>query len=236
MDRVEEFIIKSANGLGLIQNYSLNDLHPLKYLDIVLDTPVTSLEVPNFCINRLGRWLNSGYNIVSLGLAPNTTNSQRRLVRGALSDFCMAESRARLATVTMSNGTRYHGSSGVIFNDNFDILMLMTSTITKSPTSSHITVERCNCRVSPLVFQSDNIIEKTIIKKVIPFCAAFEVTRECYPRLRFEDLHVIGTTIKVVIDDVNKDFIREIVTPTVSEFNNASIKPILIKHIEDMVR
>lgn len=236
MNRTEEFILSACRTGPFTQN--TNTISPVRYLDVKINASLECIEVPDFCLVGIPRWFESTTPCtLTYCLSPNPVVTQRRLVRGALFDFTMAMPRRRISTVKMSNDVIYHGAPGVIFNENFDILMMITSTIIPQESSqASFKIVRRNCRISPLVFQSTNIIEKTIVKKMLPFCASHAVDA-LYEYGRFSASYVNlvhDTTIRVIIDDVNKDFIRDVVPPKLSEFTPENIHSLLQEHVEDI--
>jgi hypothetical protein len=128
----------------------------------------------------------------------------------------------------MTCGATYYGIPGIIFNSNFDPLLMMTYTVVEE--EFRLKLMRHNCRISPKVFDNpNNIVEKTIIKKMLPFCASH---REIGSSEFTYDPYVIpsmldGTTIKVIVDDINKDFIRTVAVPKIGDNREKEVHRIL---------
>lgn len=242
MDRVEQFILSGSTCSNYRQNTGVI-ASPDGYIDVHLNIGEGPTEVPDFMLGRAVDYALRDVETVSFILTQQNygPRTQRRLVRGAFSDFNRAYSYSSIAEVTMSNGTIYYGLPGAIFDSNFNLLMLMSSKIdirvTESVTIAYILQHIC--RISPAVFQrQDNIIEKTIVKKVIPFCASHEVTPSEYILRQdcFDCEEVTGKTISVFIDDtINEKFIRRIVPPRISDFTEENIHEILVRNSKEIL-
>jgi hypothetical protein len=142
----------------------------------------------------------------------------------------------------MSNGTQYYGLPGAIFDSHFNLLMLMSSKVDIRRNEDDRVIAyilQHICRISPVVFQrQDNIIEKTIVKKIIPFCASHEVTSGEYLFTHdyYDCEEVTGKTISVFIDDtINEKFIRRIVPPRMSDFTEENIHEILVRNAKEIL-
>lgn len=235
MDRVEEFILSGSRRGSYSQ--SAPEISPFGFFDIHIEEGPT--EIPDFATRIIGSYAQSEYNLISYILYGCPSTTTRRLVRGALSDFMRADRySAGIPQVTMSNGRTYYGLPGAIFDSNFNLLMLMTSIVViKEERGSRPYPEILShiCRVSPLVFMNqDSIIEKTIIKKVIPFCAA-HVGNETDYSIRTQCNAILGKTIKVIIEDINPLFIRRIVAPNPDVNISENIQGLLRHNVKGVI-
>lgn len=242
MDRVEQFIL-SGSTFGNYRQNTRAVASPDGYIDVHLNIGEGPTEVPDFMLGKAVDYALRDVETVSFILTQqnNGARTQRRLVRGAFSDFNRAYSYGGISEVTMSNGTIYYGLPGAIFDSNFNLLMLMSSKIDIRHTAGRVTayILQHICRISPAVFQrQDNIIEKTIVKKVIPFCASHEVTSNEY-LLRHECFNceeATGKVISVFIDDtINEKFIRRIIPPKISDFTEENIHEILVRNAKEIL-
>lgn len=243
MDRVEQFVL-SGSTHGNYRQYIRAMASSDGYIDVHLNLEGGPTEVPDFMLGKTIDYALGGVETISYILArqPNGMRTQRRLVRGAFSDFNRAYSYGGISEVTMSNGTQYYGLPGAIFDSHFNLLMLMSSKIDIRRNEEDRVIAyilQHICRLSPAVFQrQDNIIEKTIIKKVIPFCASHEITPYEYPCIPdcYDCTEVTGKTISVFIDDaINEKFIRRIVPPRISDFTEENIHKILVRNAKEIL-
>ena len=129
----------------------------------------------------------------------------------------------------------YYGVPGVIFNENMELLLIVTLTIRKRIDSPRFSIERINCRISPKVFEhQDRIIEKTIVKKIIPFCVSYSVARrDIY--LSCSEYNCVDKTIQVIIDDCSS-FIHTATIPKPSLLTEDKIKSFLVENINEIIQ
>ena len=241
MDRVEEFIL-SGSRTGLYTQCA-QELSSFGFLDIHLGDGESPVEIHDFIIRSVNTFVQSDYGLISYVLCGSPDTTTRRLVRGALSDFMRANRFGNgIPHVSMSSGRDYYGLPGVIFDDNFNLLMMMTSTVNfiRNERNSGVqtNILEHTCRISPLVFMhQDSIIEKTIIKKVIPFCAPHVTIASDFvcntSRVISDD--ALGKNIKVIIEDLNPMFIRRIVSPNVDTNISDSMHDLLCHNIKEII-
>ena len=87
------------------------------------------------------------------------------------------------------------------------------------------------CHVSPKVFlESDKLINKGIIKKLIPFYTSEEVS---FPNCMF-GVNPESKKVKVVVDNFDKFFIEPI-KPTPSAITNDALNECLIDNMDDIM-
>ena len=98
-----------------------------------------------------------------------------------------------LKKATTSKGKVYYGASGLILNSNFEPIMIGLNEYRKDGAVIHF--ERCVLKVSPEVFISEGLLEKAIVKKLIPF----------YSRYNIE-----GGTVRIEVDDISKYVVKPV--------------------------
>ena len=104
MDRVEEFITTSRRYIAFSR--AVHELSPYtRYLDVKIGGS-NIIEIPDFCVNAFHGWNQADIGIITYGLNPCVRYTQRRLVRGALSDFMQSHSARSIMGVIMSNGAK----------------------------------------------------------------------------------------------------------------------------------
>lgn len=148
--------------------------------------------------------------------------------------FTNVEFSRRLQKITTSKGEVYHGGKGIIFDEDYTPLLLCTIAARKEHTKDgkdKMAYYRPICHVSPKVFLEPNkMINKGIIKKLIPFYTSEEVN---FPSLRF-DVNPESEKVKVVVDNFDKFFI-EPVSPTPSTTINDTLNECLIDNMDDIM-
>lgn len=237
MDRVENFVLSGGVFGALTIN---NRCLPLQgYLDVELKVNNGITEIPDFMISSVRDYVLGGYGLISIGLGKHPRTTQRRLVRGALSDFSSAYRYHWAVGVTMSSGATYYGLPGMIFDADFNPLLMMTSSVENVDIDGTIRmyIIKHNCRVSPAVFQNqDRLIEKTIIKKIIPFCASHEVTWNDYISVHRVNMEKAYPAMDIIIsNDISDMFIRRIVVPDVNTVTRENTHNILATHRQEIV-
>lgn len=97
---------------------------------------------------------------------------QARSIKTILKKFSsFSDSYRRLAHIITSKNLHYYGASGMIFNGNYDPLMLTTIEVDfNAAKADHDFLSNPRLRLSYKTFEnSSEIIEKTIIKQAIPY-------------------------------------------------------------------
>lgn len=82
----------------------------------------------------------------------------------------------RLTNIKTSKGLDYYGGQGLIFDEHWSPLMLCGFLINIDRINRHINIINPICYVTPKVFENNDILSKTIIKKVIPFISMKRVS------------------------------------------------------------
>lgn len=98
-----------------------------------------------------------------------------------------------LKKATTSKGEVYYGASGLILNSNFEPIMIGLNEYRKDGVTIHF--ERCVLKVSPEVFISEGLLEKAIVKKLIPFYSRYDIE---------------GGTARIEIDDISKYVVKPV--------------------------
>lgn len=140
----------------------------------------------------------------------------------------------RLQKITTNKDEVYYGGKGIIFDESYAPLLLCTLTARKVHTEEggdNMVYYRPVCHVSPKVFlESDKLINKGIIKKLIPFYTSREVS---FPDYKF-GVNPESEKVKVVVDNFDKFFIEPI-KPTPSTTTNDALNECLIDNMDDIM-
>lgn len=98
-----------------------------------------------------------------------------------------------LKKATTSKEEVYYGASGLILNSNFEPIMIGLNEYRKDGAVIHF--ERYVLKVSPEVFISEGLLEKAIVKKLIPFYSRYDIERG---------------TARIEIDDISKYVVKPV--------------------------
>ena len=142
----------------------------------------------------------------------------------------------RLQKITTNKGEVCYGGKGIIFDESYTPLLLCTLTAKSVHTEDNgntMVYYRPVCHVSPKVFlESDKLINKGIIKKLIPYYTNRDINP---PRSNYNfSSNLEDRKVKVIVDDFNKFFIEPI-KPTPSACSNDVLNECLIDNIDDIM-
>lgn len=165
------------------------------------------------------------FNSLSLrGVIPLFTSSssinERKTFGPLLKELSLIKRAGELNRVKDKDGNLYYGMRGLILNSNLEPLVLSTI----RPSRESLATKELILRVSPKVFNSDNVVCKGIQKYLIEYCSTvskyFSIVRGF-------------TTMTVIINnDINK-FIRHTKAPTNINVNE-EIQQLLVDNIDKL--
>ena len=187
--------------------------------------------------NNLAHPTIMGVKKIILPLYDNAPSQERRTFDSIINQlFYNVGYDKRLQKITTSKGEVYYGGKGIIFDESYTPLLLCTL-IARSEHSegndNTMVYYRPVCHVSPKVFlESDKLINKGIIKKLIPCYTSRDVN---FPRnnLRFSSSPE-DKKVKVIVDNFNKFFVEPI-KPTPSVITNDALNECLIDNMDDIM-
>lgn len=176
-----------------------------------------------------------GTKRIILPLYDNAPSQERRTFDSIIAQlFTNVGYGKRLQKITTNKGEVYYGGKGIIFDESYTPLLLCTLTARSVHTEDNGNVMvyyRPVCHVSPKVFlESDKLINKGIIKKLIPFYTSKEIS---FPNYKF-GVNPESKKVKVVVDNFDKFFI-EPVKPTPSATTNDALNECLIDNMDDIM-
>ena len=165
------------------------------------------------------------YNSLSLReIIPLFTSSasinERKTFGPLLKELSLITRIGELNRVRDKDGNLYYGMRGLILNSNLEPLVLSTI---KSHRESSAT-EELILRVSPKVFNSDNVVCKGIQKYLIEYCSTVS---------RYFSIVNGFTTMTVIINNDIDKFIRHAKAPTNINVNE-EIQQLLIDNIDKL--
>ena len=174
---------------------------------------------------------------IILPLYNNAPDQERRTFDSIIRQlFTNVGYSQRLQKITTSKGEVCYGGKGIIFDESYTPLLLCTLTAKSVHTEDNrntMVYYRPVCHISPKVFlESDKLINKGIIKKLIPCYTNRDVI---FPRGGYSfSNNPEDKRVKVIVDNFDKFFI-EPVKPTPSATTNDTLNECLIDNIEDIM-
>lgn len=204
--------------------------------DDEVEIPVIAREhFESLVSEKINHPLTVGTKRIILPLYDNAPSQERRTFDSVIMQmFNNVGFDMRLQKITTSKGEVYYGGKGIIFDESYAPLLLCTLTARKVHTEeggNSMVYYRPVCHVSPKVFlESDKLINKGIIKKLIPFYTSEEVS---LPNRMF-GVNPESKKVKVVVDNFDKFFIEPI-KPTPSATTNDALNECLIDNMDDIM-
>ena len=204
--------------------------------DDEVEIPVIAREhFESLVLEKIYYPLAVGTKRIILPLYDNAPSQERRTFDSIIVQmFNNVRFGMRLQKITTNKGEVYYGGKGIIFDESYAPLLLCTLTARKVHTEeggNSMVYYRPVCHVSPKVFlESDKLINKGIIKKLIPFYTSKEVS---FPNYRF-GVNPESKKVKVVVDNFDKFFIEPI-KPTPSAITNDALNECLIDNMDDIM-
>ena len=204
--------------------------------DDEVEIPVIAREhFEDLVLEKINYPLAVGTKRIILPLYDNASSQERRTFDSIIMQmFNNVGFNMRLQKITTSKDEVYYGGKGIIFDESYAPLLLCTLTARKVHTEesgNSMVYYRPVCHVSPKVFlESDKLINKGIIKKLIPFYTSEEVR---FPDCMF-GVNPESKKVKVVVDNFDKFFIEPI-KPTPSAITNDALNECLIDNMDDIM-
>ena len=201
-----------------------------------IEIPVIAREhFEDLVLEKINYPLAVGTKRIILPLYDNAPSQERRTFDSIIMQmFNNVRFDMRLQKITTSKDEVYYGGKGIIFDESYAPLLLCTLAARKVHTEesgNSMVYYRPVCHVSPKVFlESDKLINKGIIKKLIPFYTSKEVS---FPNYRF-GVNPESKKVKVVVDNFDKFFIEPI-KPTPSATTNDALNECLIDNMDDIM-
>lgn len=162
----------------------------------------------------------SSRGIIPLFTFSSTSINERKTFGPLLKELSFTRGAGALNRVRDKDGNLYYGMRGLILNSNLEPLVLYTI---RPPRTSSATTELI-LRVSPKVFNSDNVVCKSIQKYLIEYCSTVS---------RYFSIVSGFTTMTVIINNDIDKFIRHVKAPTNINVNE-EIQQLLVDNIDKL--
>lgn len=179
-----------------------------------------------------------GIKRIILPLYDNAPSQERRTFDGIITQlFTKVIYGERLQKIITNKGEVYYGGKGIIFDESYTPLLLCTLTARSVHTEDNgniMSYYRPVCHVSPKVFlESDKLINKGIIKKLIPCYTNWDVNFPTINNYRFSS-NPESKKVQVIVDNFDKFFVEPI-KPTPSATTNDALNECLIDNMDDIM-
>lgn len=184
----------------------------------------------------------------SVALYENNYPQSKRTANAIFKAFQQFDGRNRMLKITTNKGEVYYGGNGFILDKDYNILLLYVLHGIKNPDRT-VTYKTGRIYVNPKVFVSNDLLEKGIIKTVIPAFVQEGInintgsngatSQEIVMPIRRPDGRIVGTTNplpEIVVADVTDRFIVKPKKPTPSTFNNEAMNDYLLEHLDEVVK
>lgn len=220
-----------------------------------VDISGPEIDVPLMCKYKVEEGLLSNYNQpnslkeMAVSLFENSYSQSRRTANAIFKTFQMNDTRDRLMKITTNNGEVYYGGNGYILDKDYNLLILYTlHGVIGEDRILHYKTGRIY--VNPKVFVSNGLIEKGIIKTVIPAFVqeGIMVDTSSFIGVTAQDINtyirksngfltqVIKPLPEIIVADVTDRFIVRPKKPTPSTFNNDAMNDYLLEHLDEVVK
>lgn len=233
------------HGSYLVSNHLTLDSNNVFRRSLIIEVNSDEIEVPVIARghfeNRVSEKIRRQDFLqdlrIILPLYDNSLRQERRTFDSIIRQLFSVPFSNRLQKVITNKGEVYYGGKGIIFNENYDPLLLCTLAARNIQTEdgrNAMCYYRPICHISPKVFlEPDKLVNKGIIKKLIPFYISQDVR---FPVVYSGNLHIDAedTKVKVIIDNFDKFFIEPI-KPTPTTCSNDILNECLVENIEDII-
>lgn len=233
--------------------FSDNNVFTL-YLNLDIKGP--EIDVPIICRQVFEKYVDLNYNTIdnllkvgriSVLLPEVDFNSTRRTSNSifkAFQDYNVLNYR-RLKIRTNNNEV-YYGGNGYILDKDFNILLLYTLNGIFGDGifgNGKFTYKKGRIYVNPKVFLSKGIVEKGIVKNVIPFFAQNGIYMGSdYSRYISQEINIRKDgrltlpLSEIVIADVTDRFIVKPKEPNIEQFDPQAINNHLLENLDDLTK
>lgn len=232
---LERGIADYASERYMQRNQQLNDAGIFtKFL--VVDLKKEEFEIPCFCRDSICKVIHKNLNYPLLynyekAVVPLFLNDGFLTKRtgDAIINCLFTNSSLNLNILKDSRDNKYYGTKGLILSSDYTPLLLTTITCkTKDNDKKDIFYLRTNVRVNPIVLDSDNVVEKSIVKKLLNFYSSTDIDL-----FRGEGVDLREKkTARIIIDNFDEFFVSP-VTPKAGNCNNDILNDILVNNIKD---
>ena len=179
----------------------------------------------------------SHVNKIIIPMYVNTYTQLRRTADCIVREFFSGVNfDRRLQKIITNKGEVYYGNKGIILDKDFNILLLCTLACRRTEYRGRrvMSYYKPIIHVSPQVFlMSEGLIEKSILKRIIPFYVSQNIDPVCTNPDFVNDIPE-ETKPQILIDDVSK-LIENPVKPTPQKCSDDVLNQILADNADDVL-
>lgn len=177
---------------------------------------------------------------IILPLYENSIPQERRTFDSFIRQFfTTTDYGRRLQKITSNKGEVYYGGRGLIFDDRYNPLMVCTLKAKKVQVAEgtfKVAYFRPIVYINPIVFtESDKLINKGIIKKIIPYYTGRGII---FPNSRYDTFCDLtneeNEKAAVIIDNPDRFFVKPTV-PKPQSCTTESLNECLVNNIDDIL-
>lgn len=220
------------------------DKHNVFNRMLVVDVSSDEIEVPMVAKSAVEHVVTENlihsYNAqkVVVSLYVNSRNQSRRTADSIVNEFfTRTYFRNRLQKVTTNKGEVYYGNRGIILDKDFKPLILCSIVSKKVEVNGRIFMDYYKpiVRVSPEVFLNETgLINKSILKKIIPFYLTHNVGRVNTYDGKFRSNIPENTKPQILIEDISR-FIETPAIPNPSTCSNETLNKFLLDNVDEVL-
>lgn len=184
-----------------------------------IDISGDEFEIPYFLKNamleaKVNNCDSIVYNLIHGFTEENRRSVVRRTIATILRSFHEAGNRARIVKVVTTKGLVYYGCKGLILDENYNPLFIAMIKVKKE--DGIFKLSNPSCKISYRVFEnSDNIVEKTIIKQAFLIYGEHPVDYHSY----IGSYDVSNSPVKISIEHLDHLVIKPN-QPTIKDLGN----------------
>lgn len=219
-----------------------------------VDITGNEIDVPLMCRSIVEAKIKNNFYIeseedktkrVSLTLLENNSSQVRRSANTIFKTFATLPSRNRILKLVTHKGEVYYGNRGFILDKDYNLLILYVLHAVKNADNTW-TYKTGRIYVNPRVFTSNGLVEKNIIKTIIPAFIEQGIKIDTYNNipggiisqeiyLRIEGTYNYTRPIpEIMIADVTDKFITIPKKLSPATFNSDAMNDFLLEHLEEV--
>lgn len=188
------------------------------------------------------------FGYLAVPLFETDTPYTRRTANTIFRLFRQASMSDRLLKVITNKDEVYYGSNGLILDKDFNILFITVLEASVNEEEKKVAYDKARVYIHPKVFGHEGLLEKGIVKTLIPAFTTKGVlirdTSRVHNNINYytkeETLKGIVRTLvrplaEIVIADVSEKFLAKPVKPNPVTFNKETVNDFLLAHINEIV-
>jgi len=203
--------------------------YPLRHF-ITVDISGTDFEVPVILADYISSLKRAGYTEAVFPFSDNIYTMEKKSVRGVINALCSGIVYD-IPEIQVRENEIYRGCYGLILDKESNPLLLLTVKLHFNAETNSCKATKCICRIpSSIMERQDELIPKTIYKKVIPLLATTYIGNVYIEGVRQSSVSYKKVDI-IMSTDCNVVF--HTVAPKPSDANDETFNNIIKKALEE---